>query len=89
MTSIPRESVEFIRFDDLLVDGEAADVDQVEVSVTRLFDRPTTWTEPVQLDGQLGVLTGDYPAGDYTVWVRVITSGLEKPVINMGRLTIT
>lgn len=88
MTEIPRESVEFVAVT-VLVDGSPAIGTEVELSVARITERPTTWAQPVQLDGKVGLLTGDYDAGSYTVWARVTAGGIEQPVVNCGRLTIT
>ena len=82
----PRESVEFIPVT-VTVDGASVSAG-VEVCVTTRSARPVDWADPVELEGQIGVMTGGQDPGTYTVWARV-TDNPEIPVIECGTYRIT
>lgn len=84
----PRESVEYVWFDELLLDG-APPTGEVEYSLSRPLDRPEVWNIVVQDSGKYGfLLQGDLEPGQWKVWVRVAGSP-ELSVIEAGRITIT
>lgn len=86
MTTIPRESVEFVPVT-VTVDG-ATVTTGVELAVVQDGERPTVWAAPVTLSGQIGVMTGTYAVGTWRVWARV-TSNPEVPVVDCGYFRVT
>jgi hypothetical protein len=59
----------------------------LKYSVVTTGTRPTTWVDPVTVDGKPGVMIQGYPPGVYTVYVQV-TANPETPVENAGQFQV-
>lgn len=84
----PRETVEFVRFANVAVDGVPATDFQYALALEG--DRPTTWLAPVDLGGgNRGFLltASDLAPGLWQVWVKV-NSTSEHPVVLAGRFLV-
>lgn len=87
---LPRESVEFLPVS-VLVDGEPPDPADVEIAVVSERDRPADddWSAAFVLEGRTGVIIDGLDPARYRVWVKVINSYPETPVLAAGLLTVT
>jgi hypothetical protein len=59
----------------------------VKYSVAPSGSRPTTWVDPVTVDGKPGVMIQGYQPGVYTVYVQV-TASPETPVETAGQFQV-
>lgn len=87
----PRETEEYVFFDELLVNGVEPAASIVEYALTRGLARPQPgdWAAVVDQAGRKSfLLDGTLDPGKYKVWVRVIDSP-EKSVIEAGYINIT
>lgn len=85
----PRETVEFVSFDTVAVNG--MEVTDFEVAVVRDGARPVDYTDSTTLDGTPGfMLVGPelQGIGRYRVFVRV-PDNPESPVIDAGTFRLT
>jgi hypothetical protein len=64
-----------------------ATADSVQYSIVPTGQRPTTWTDPVTVDGKSGVMIQGYQPGVYTVFVQV-TASPETPVEVAGQFQV-
>jgi hypothetical protein len=84
----PRESIEYVFFDELMVDGQAPP-GAVEYSLSRPLGRPVLWAPLVVQGGKFCfLLTGLLDPGPWKVWVRV-PDAPEASVIEAGQIVIT
>lgn len=84
----PRETVEFVKFSNVAVDG--VPVTNYQYAVALDGDRPTTWNSPSDLGGgKSGFLLTASALGPglWQVWVKVDSTS-EHPVILAGRFLI-
>lgn len=84
LNEYPRETVEPVRFDRVVVDG--VEQTDFEWQLVREFERPTMggWADVIDDDGPAFVLPGNLPRGMYVVFVRVGTV-----ILDAGRVEIT
>jgi hypothetical protein len=82
----PRETVEFTPIT-VTVDGVPV-VDDVEIAITPMGERPTTWQPAPVLGGRIGVMISALDPGWHTAWARVASSP-ETPVIELDSFEIT
>ena len=84
----PRESVEYVFFDEVKVDGQDPP-GTVEYSLSRPLDRPVVWAQLTVVSGKYAfLLTGLREPGPWKVWVRVPDSP-EASVIEAGQIVLT
>ena len=86
MNVYPRESVEFQPVD-VKVDGQPVTTG-VQLAVTGSQERPTAWTDPVLVDGRIGVMVQGLAVGYWYVWAR-ITASPETPVVLCGSFQVS
>jgi hypothetical protein len=83
---IPRESVELIAVE---VQVGGTTVDDYELAIARLAERPEDWAAPTVDGDHTGYLTpGTLDPGSYILWARADT-GTQQPVIPVRRIDIT
>lgn len=89
--SYPRESVEYVFFKQLTIDGQAPS-GVIEYAMTRgsvLRPEEDDWGQVVSVSGKYAfLLPGNLEPGSYKVWVRPENSP-EMPVIEAGYIRIT
>lgn len=84
----PRESIEYVFFDELLING-APPQGVVQYSLSRSLERPVVWNNMTVQNGKYCfLLTGVLDPGPWKVWCRVPDSP-EASVIEVGVITIT
>jgi hypothetical protein len=84
----PRESAEYVFFQDISLDGQPA-VLPLQFSLTLGLDRPLIWKDLTVVNGKFAFfLDGTLPPGDYKVWVRV-PGAPETAVIQAGKIRIS
>lgn len=84
MTTIPRESREFLPLTVTDTTSGTPVTAGIEYALTQGADRPTAWTPAEVRDGTAGVVTaGTLEPGRYTVWVRITTT-TDSPVDMAG-----
>lgn len=88
MNDYPRETVEYVPFETLTVDGQV--FTGFQFSVSKVYDRPTIWANVTTVDGQQAFLLNApvMGPGTYKVWVKV-SDAPEVPVIDAGEFRIT
>jgi hypothetical protein len=82
----PRESVEFQPIT-ITVDG-AVVITGVTFAIVNDGGRPSTWTAPTTLGGNIGVMLTGLTPGLYRIYAKV-SSSPETPVIDCGFVSIT
>lgn len=82
----PRETVEYVYFDQLTANGETPVV--AEYSLTAGLARPTNWQTLSIIGGRFAFLISGLLPGWYTVWAR-IPDNPEQTVIEVGRIEVT
>jgi hypothetical protein len=85
MNTYQRETVEHQPVT-VTVNG-AVTADSMKFAVVPTGSRPTTWLDPVTVDGKPGVMIQGYQPGVYTVFVQV-TANPETPVENAGQFQV-
>jgi hypothetical protein len=91
--SYPRESQEYLYFNEVIIDGGPPTVPLQAAMIRGLTQRPTDddveWFTVVNLGGSFGfLLPGDRDAGTYKIWVRALD--LPKAVfIDAGSIRLT
>ena len=86
----PRETSEYVFFEELLINGVIPSGD-IQFNLTRGLDRPRdeNWGEVVEQGGKkCFLLPPQAKAGKVKVWVRAVGVG-EVPVIEAGFINIT
>ena len=82
----PRETVEFQPVT-VLIDGAPVTAG-VTFAVVAYGDRPVTFTAPVTLGGQIGVMVSGLVPGMWVVWAQVADAP-EMVIIDTGAFTVT
>lgn len=87
-SSTPRETDEYRSFTVTDQWNGQAVTDGVEVCIVALGARPTGWALAVVRSGRTTVRIAGLSRGTYDVYAR-LTVGEEKPVVYLGRLSIS